>query len=183
MAIMKKIKGVFGGGKGGSGGGAASQGPDLSNLSAFRDTQQSKAKQYRENLSGMKEEENRLARTSARQELSQGLADIRSGMSKRGLLYSGLRQADEAGLGGAVAQGLAARQMQTAADLEQNARGFEDIALQSGLAANEMQNQASADMFEQALSDRERRMKGITSLASAGGGLLGSYMGGKGSAK
>jgi hypothetical protein len=177
-SAIKKVGSVLtGGGGGGGGGGAAAPRPEYAELKNLRTQQENQATTFRNNMKGMEEDQNRSDRMRGREELTRGLSDIKSGYNSRGLLYSGLRRADEITAGGEIGSALAGKQAETRAGLEGSARGFEDNAINTGLLLNSLENQSANARFEEALAAREARMKAMGSVGGAAGGLIGNYLG------
>lgn len=153
---------------------------DLSSLTQLRDTQQKQAKEFRGNMSGMQEDADRAGRVQGRSELARQLSANTSNFNQRGLLYGGGKGAADMGASANIATQLAGQSGDTRNTLENQARGFEDQAVQTGMSLRDMQQQAEDARFQQALSNREARMRGLGQLGGALGSIGGAMLGRKG---
>lgn len=152
-------------------------GPDLSQIQALRDQQQAQAKQFRANQPGMQEDQDRTNRVQARNQLAGSMANVGKNYNARGLLYSGLRSRDNMGAAAQAASGLESAKAQTASDLEQTGREYENNALQSGLTVQGMQQDAADQAYQSALQARQAKLGAVNSVFGAGGTILGSMLG------
>lgn len=173
--IVKKVTGLGGGG--GDGGSGGPPPPDLSQLEALRAKQQQAAQNFRQNMAGMQAEQDRASRMDARSQLAQSMQNIKQGAASRGLLYSGLKQSDEAKAAQGAAQNVATQSAATRADLEDQARGLEDTALNTGINIQNLRQGLAVANFTQAQKDFEARNKALASIGSSVGTVVGSRSG------
>lgn len=178
--IAKKVGGAIGLGGGGGGGSGGPPPPDLSELEALKSKQQKAASDFRANMAGMQAEQDRASRMTARQELAKQMNDIRSGASSRGLLYSGLKQSDEAKAAQGAAQNIAAQSAQTRAGLEDQARALEDQAAATGISLQMNKQGIANDAFAQALANRQQRSQALGAIGQGVGQLGGTYLANRG---
>ena len=171
--IVKKAAGAIGLGGGGGGGNGAPPPPDLSELEGLKAKQVKAAQDFRANQAGMQSEQDRNSRMTARQELSRNLADVRSGSSARGLLYSGLKQKADVGAEQGAQSQIANDSAQTAARLEDQARGLEDQATQTGISLQAQKQGIADNSYATALANRQARDQVIGAGLGAAGSLIG----------
>lgn len=176
-SVVKKVAGAVGiGGGGGSGSSSTPPPPDLSELEALRTRQSRAASDFRTNQAGMQEEQDRSSRMDARSELARDLAQNRKGASSRGLLYSGLKQAADVGAESGMAASVAQNRAATAAQLENQARGLEDQAANTGISL-QMNKQGIADnSYAMALQNRQAQLQAQGALGGAVGTVAGSAL-------
>lgn len=145
-------------------------------LEALKNKQAKAAADFRANQKGMQEEQDRVSRMTARQELAQSLNQNRSAANSRGLLYSGLKQrADVGAEQGAVGQ-IAQDSAQNAATLEAQAQGLEDQAANTGIALQNARQGIADTEYSTALANRQARNEAIGGITSGLGQLGGAYI-------
>jgi hypothetical protein len=144
--------------------------PRLQNIST---QQTSQAQNFRSNLPTYTQDKYNIASDMAKQKLGQDMNAIRSGASSRGLLYSGLREGREAQAQGAMVSNLARQRTDINRDAENEARGMEMGAINSGMSLQQA-NQARQDAIYNAALDKYMNRK---SPGQAIGGILGSVGG------
>lgn len=115
----------------------------------------------------------------------EGIQDIRKGASKRGLLYSGLRQGAEAGRIGESQSRIAGRSAELSSQIETQKELFDNLAVQANLnrQAGEagLAGQDYSSSLQSAL-ERRKQLAGIgKGLGSVAGMALGGGFGGGGS--
>lgn len=113
---------------------------------------------------------------SARKQLAQGIAGTRSAASSRGLLYSGLRQGDEAAQRAQAASGMAANQTQTNQSGEQQISDWNNQMGQQGMDRTQLEMQKNAAAYKDALAKRGQTQAAIGSAASGVGSVLGAII-------
>lgn len=172
--IVKSVGGALGFG-GGGGGDSGPPPPDLSELEALKSKQAKAASDFRTNMSGMQSEQDRASRMTARQELARNLGDVRSAAASRGLLYSGLKQKGDVQANQGAAANIATQSAQTAAQLEDQARGLEDQATATGISLQMAKSGMANDAFATALGNRQQRTEALGQLGQGLGSLGGSY--------
>lgn len=144
------------------------------NLSNLRTQQFNTAGEFRNNIPGMAEEQTAHAADTGRRELAANLAGNKEGASRRGLLYSGLKQGADLDAHSAYAAGLASKRASINADLEDKATQMEDAAI--GGAFDDQKTQQSA--YDQAFQQRQARNASRNQAIGQLGGGLGSLAGG-----
>lgn len=135
-----------------------------------------KALSYRNNLAGTQSSAYDLARENAYGDLQGQQDKITSGASSRGLLYSGLKQGEDASAQNATAQSLAQRRQQINRGTEDEAFRQSTLANTANQSWNELQQQKALGSYNIGLQDQANQMqlmKGIFGAAGvAGGGAL-----------
>lgn len=150
------------------------KGPDLSELEALKARQVKQAQDFRTNQKGMQSEQDRASRMTARQELAKNLYDVRSTANTRGLLYSGLKQQGDVQAQQGAQSLIANDSAANAARLEDQARGLEDQAAQTGISLQAQKQGIADNTYATALANRQARDQVI----GAGLGAIGSLAGG-----
>lgn len=117
-----------------------------------------------------------------RKAAKEGIQDIRKGASRRGLLYSGLRQGAEAGRIGESQSRIAGRAAELNDQIESTKQAFDAQAVQAGINQKAAQagiaGQDYTSSLEKALEKR-KALSGIgKSLGSMGGMAAGGAFGG-----
>lgn len=136
------------------------------NLTNVVNAQYKQAKATRENIPNQAKDLGAMSANDQRRQLAQNIAQTRRGASSRGLLYSGLRQGEEAGQRANTAAQIAQNQAQINQQLEDNA-----FAQEVGSFGNltQLRNQEMAD----AKFKYDQAMAGAQAQAAAKGGLFG----------
>lgn len=145
--------------------------PDLKRI---RDAQIKRAKDYRNNIEGVKEQQYQQAAEGSRQDLAGKLAGIKSNMNQRGLLYSGLNQQAQIGAGAEGAAELSAKRAQINDAAENQAQGLENQALGTGFAVQGAQQQLNDTAFQSNLARSKLRQdmaNGLVGAATKGIGM------------
>ena len=125
------------------------------------------SQQMRSSLPGRAAAERARLGVGARRQLAEQLSGIRGQASRRGLLYSGLRQAGEAGTRAQSAADLARAQAASNEALEAQTFGAERTAADALAQERAMDIQRQQLMMQQALRNRQMREQ-------AGKGLFGA---------
>lgn len=133
------------------------------------------AKKFRENLGGMEEQAFRPQRESAVTSLAQQQQNIRAGASNRGLLYSGLRQQDEANAGANTEANLQNKRADINNSFKQSANAFDQQALSSGMQIQQNAQDIQDQLYNQALNQYQQK-NGSLLGSLAGGGIIGSAL-------
>lgn len=141
---------------------------------------QKQAQDFRANIGGYKDNQFNQASNESRKDLSSRLSDIKSQSNSRGLLYSGLRQAGEAGAGAQASAGLAGQRAQINQGAEQQAQGLENSAIKNGLAYQQAQQAAADYNAQQQQKANDANKKGLMSMTGALGGIIGAGAGSAG---
>lgn len=142
-----------------------------------RDKYQGEAQNYRRQLPGLQQSMANQAAGTGRQDLARDLAKGSQGMSKRGLLYSGLQQGEQAGARGKFYTDQSQKRAQINEQTEAQARQLEDQAMQAGLQAQAARigntNQAYNTALAQKLGAQQGQQGLFGSILGAGGKLFG----------
>lgn len=114
----------------------------------------------------------------------EGIQDIRKGASKRGLLYSGLRQGAEAGRIGEAQSRIAGRSAELSSQIESQKDLFDQLAIQANLNRQAGEAGIAGQDYSASLQsalERRKQLAGIgKGLGSVAGMALGSMGGGSG---
>lgn len=153
--------------------------PAFTELEELKNKQQQRAKDFRAGQAGMLSEANTAARQAGTEELNRKRSELDKNLSGRGLLYGGARTAGNVGLESDLASGLAMKSAETSKALEQQGQNLEDQALNTGLLLRSSEQDAATQKFQQAMAERESRLKGISSIGNSLGLLGGAYLGRK----
>jgi len=137
------------------------------NLTNVVNAQYKQAKANRENIPNQAKDLGALSANDQRRQLAQNIAQTRRGASSRGLLYSGLRQGEEAGQRANTASQIAQNQAQINQQLEDNAFGQEVAAFGNLTQLRNQEIQDAKFKYDQA-------MAGAQAQAAAKGGLFGA---------
>lgn len=163
---------------------AAAQKAEMDKYQKMVDDQEEKtrkaAQAYRGQLPGLQKQAGEQFSQTGRRDLSEKLLAEKQGMSKRGLLYSGLKEKQATksteGMFSDVAQKQASFNEQT----EAQAKQLEDQALQASLQAQAARVGSVQQQYGQALQNKMQQQKspGLLGAISSGiGGLLGGGFG------
>lgn len=141
--------------------------------------QQQQATDFRNNLPQMEEDLGSSYERQARRGLAQNIQGINANASRRGLLYSGLRQGAEAGAQARTAGDVAQKRYQINQGLEQNAQGLESGAASNIFSSYKNDIQNADDSYNLALQQMQSRNNLLTGLFGGIGAAAGGYLGRK----
>ncbi len=125
-------------------------------LTEIRQQQQQKAKQMRDGMKGLQNEQQEQIQNRGREALAQQVSGVRKDYGTRGLLYSGLRRGAEAGAAQNIASQGAGQMAQANLGLQNQLQGAEDAAIQTGLQEQSIAQQEADKNYERALEERKQ---------------------------
>jgi hypothetical protein len=149
--------------------------PNFANLVA---QQQAQAGAYEANAQNLAGQQGVQAAENTRQGLASKMANIKSQSNRRGLLYSGIKQAGEAGAQQGAAGQLAGERTAINDKIRDQSEALQNQATQAGFAYQQAQQQAANQNYDNQVQQREARQKAVGGLLGAAGGVLGA-LGGK----
>jgi hypothetical protein len=138
--------------------------------------QQQRAKEFRAGLPNLQSQQQTQIKEGARQDLVSRMADIKTGANQRGMLFSGLKQAQQ-GAAGSMAAGNVANQSAAINNrIQDQASQMDQTAIQGGLSLQQAKQEAANQNFQ---NDSEAyKKKGITGLLGTVGAVTGGALGG-----
>jgi len=149
-------------------------------LQAQSDKIQANAAQFEKDLPGMRSRMIGAAGDVERKGANENIQAVRKGASRRGLLYSGLRQGAEAGAVGQANSNIANKTTAINEDLARRQAELQDAAATSGLNVLGAKAGIAGQNFSSAMDKSAQRSKGLSSLMSGVGSVGGSALGGMG---
>lgn len=150
--------------------------PNFANLVS---QQQAQAAAFEAGAPNLAQQQSVQASENTRQGLASKMSGIKSQSNKRGLLYSGLKQAQESGAQQGAAGQLAAQKANINNSVRDQSENLNNQATQGGFALQEAR-QASADQnYANAMGQKEARSKAVSGLLGAVGGAIGAGAGSK----
>lgn len=151
--------------------------PTLQNTAS---AMQKQADEFKQNMPRLGNELFGQQAQSQQRQLAQGLAGIRENSSKRGLLYSGLRQSDELGARAQAGSRLASARADINNELTKQQAAMNDMAVQSGLAVQQVQRGLADATFSQALTNMQTGLNNANAIGKFGGQIAGTYFANRG---
>lgn len=141
--------------------------------------QQQAANAYMNNAPNLAAQQNVQAEQNTRADLANKMSSIKSGSNKRGLLYSGLKQAQEAGAQGQAANNISNQAAQTNQQIMGQQQALQNQGTQAGFALQQANQQVLDTQYQNEMSQRQARQGAVAGVLGAAGGLLGGVLGGK----
>lgn len=170
--------GSIGSGAGGFGG--AAPGIDLAthedpNIVALRKKLAGESQMFRENLPQMKNDQYESAANAGHAALDDTTRTIRASANQRGLLYSGLRQGQEAGARQRMASTLASQRAEINREAESLANSKDEVVGNVGLAGYDAAQKRAEDAYNLNLQNEINRRRGMAQIGEGVGYGLGTY--------
>lgn len=131
------------------------------------------AQDFQNNLGGYQGSLNDQAENTTRNSMAQKMADVRSASNSRGLLYSGLRQGQEAGVGAESASKLANQRAAINERTQNVSNQMNQNAIQSGLQMQQAQQAMADQNYEMANKQAEQKQKAAQGLIGGIGKTVG----------
>lgn len=141
--------------------------------------QQAQANAFAANAPNLQQQQGVQASEDSRRGLASKMSNIKSQSNKRGLLYSGLKQAQESGAQQQAGSQLAAQQANINNKVQDQSEALQNQAIQSGFALQEAQQRASDQNYSNAMGAKQARTGAVTGLLGSIGGAVGGFAGGK----
>lgn len=113
-------------------------------IQTLSDSQTKAAEEFQKGSGDLKQQQGNIAQQSSNQQLAGTKKDITKGSNSRGLLYSGLNQAAQAGAQGQAAQKQADTQTGINQSVDQQSQDLNKAAQQSQFGVQNIQNQRLA---------------------------------------
>lgn len=135
------------------------------------------AQDFRANMPQMEQDLGSAYERQARRGLAQNIQGINANASRRGLLYSGLRQGAEAGAQAKAAGDVAQKRYEINQGLEQNAQGLESGSASNIFSSYKNDIQNADDSYNLALQQMQSRNNLLTGLFGGIGAAAGGYLG------
>lgn len=145
--------------------------PDLAEL---KRRQAEQARDFRTNIEGYKSNAFNQVAKLEKEALGKRMHDVRLDAKRRGLMFSGIRQGNEAKAQSDSSAQLAQSRFDINDLAEQEAQGLEADAIDSGVQQQKMVSQINDSIYNQAIKNMLNRRAGLSSLAGAGGTLVGT---------
>lgn len=163
-------------GRGGGGGGGAKEDP---RITALRQRMGKEAKDFRSNLGKFKNEKYGMVADAGREELANTTKGIRTAANQRGLLFSGMREGEEANARSRMASILAAQRAEINKEAEELATSKEQSVANVGLAGYDAAIKRADDAYSVMLQNEIQRRKGLAQIGEGVGYGFGAYYGKK----
>lgn len=148
------------------------------NFQGLVDQQTSNANAFAANAPNLAQQQGVQAAEDTRQGLANKMANIKSNSNKRGLLYSGLKQSQEAGSQQQAGSQLAGQQANINNAVENQKQALQEQAVNSGFALQQAQQAANNANYQNALQQKQARSGAVSGLLGSAGGIAGSLGGG-----
>jgi class 3 adenylate cyclase len=148
-------------------------------LTEQRKKMMGEAKEFRANLPKYTGERYAQAAQLGQETLQDTTKNIKQNANRRGLLFSGMRQGQEASARGRMASMLAGQRAEINREAQDLAGAKEEAAAQTGLAGFGDAIQRSDNLYKQALDQEMARRKNMAQLGQGVGYGLGAYYGSK----
>lgn len=147
------------------------------NVTALRGRLFGEAQDYEKNLEGYKTAAGRQIEGEGNLALQSGLKDTKQNFNRRGLLYSGLREAGEQDVKGRVASTMASQKAQSNKELTDLAGAKYNKAAQVGLQGYQQAVEREAQIESIKLQSSVSRAQTMQQLGQVGGYAAGAYYG------
>lgn len=139
----------------------------------IRESQRDLSQLFRKKQSGMAEAQAGAYEQSAKQNLARQLSDTRAAANQRGLLYSGLRQGQEASLRADTLSDIARKRFEINQALEDQSLNLERQSLGAEFENQAYQQRLNQIAMQRDLADQQQSMDAYRGLGQAAGGILG----------
>jgi len=143
------------------------------NFQGLVDQQNANSAAFTANAPNLQQQQGVQASEDTRQGLANRMANIKSSSSKRGLLYSGLKQSQEAGSQQQAGSQLAGQQANINNAVQNQQQGLQQQAIQSGMAMQQAQQAANEANYQNAVQQRQERLNAVSGLMGGIGGIIG----------
>lgn len=137
--------------------------------------QAQRAKEFRAGLPNLQAQQQTQVKENARQDLASRMADIKTGANQRGLLFSGLKQAQQSGAAGNASATAANQSAAINNRIQDQASQMDQTAIQGGLALQQAKQSAMNANFQN--EDEAKKKSGLSGLLGAVGGVIGAGAG------
>lgn len=131
--------------------------PDSPELKQLYESQLEQAKGFREGKERLKADQMGIAGETGRIGLARQMAGINRGYGGRGLLYSGLRQADQSGAMGGLASKLASQRQDINKAVDEQSRQMDLGAADTGMQLRDLEQQKNQLAYQDALARYQAR--------------------------
>lgn len=135
------------------------------------------AQDFQNNLPGYQGSLYNQAEANARNSMAQKIADVRSAANSRGLLYSGLKQKEEAGVGGETAANLSRQRANINEQTNAMSNKMNESAIQSGLAMQKAQQEMADQNYRMKKEQADQVNKASQGLLGGIGKMVGGIFG------
>lgn len=174
--IGQKIGGYVGDAYFGSGPKPPSGGEDP-NVTALRNKLFGEAQDFEKSLPGLQSQAGNQIEAEGDMALQSGLKGTKQNFNRRGLLYSGLREAGEQSVRGKVASTMAGQKAEANQDLRKMATAKATKAAQVGLQGYQDSVNREAEIAGISLKNQVARAQAMQQLGQTGGYIAGSMYG------
>lgn len=142
-------------------------------LKEIRDRQVAEAKKFRQNLPKYNHDQYSTALSKNRDALAKKMRQSTQDFSRRGLLNSGIKHAQQSDIVGQSMADLENERQDISSSLEKAAAQYDADALKAELGVNQAQADIQKTLYERALAERTSRQQNLSSLFGAAGNLGG----------
>lgn len=142
-----------------------------------RIAQEQQAKDFEAAAPGLKENAFQGVAGQERRRLAGEMSGIRSGANSRGLLFSGMRQGQEAGAQGTSEVNLAGARQGINNTVNDQIQKYKEAPINTGLHQADVQNNISNQAMSMAISNMQANNSAMSGLGSAIGQGVGTYLG------
>lgn len=147
------------------------------NLAASRDQLNQQAQSFQSNLPGYQAQLYTQQENNARNQMAQKLNDVKTSANQRGLLYSGLKQGQEAQVGGQTATGLANTRANINTGTQNMSNQMNQNATQFGLGVQQQQQQMNDYNYQQQLGQQQQKQAAAQGFLGGVGKMVGAAAG------
>jgi len=154
----------------GDGQGTAPPGVDP-NLTQAQQAMAKQANDFTTNMGGYEKQLGGEAEGQSRRKLAERMGGIEQGASRRGMLYSGIKQAQLGQAQGEEAGNLAEKQRGIRVALGEEQESMQDRAIKAGVNVQQLQQQQADFAYSQAMDRVKGRIGAIGSMAKGVGAL------------
>lgn len=141
--------------------------------------QQRQAKEFEKNIPRMGEDIYGQVAKTERKNLAKQMSGVKSDASRRGILYSGIRQGSELEAQASSGSRLATARSGINRDLNNALQEMNDMAMRSGLNIQQQQQGIEDQIMGQALANMQNSLSAGSALGGAVGTIGGAYLGSK----
>jgi hypothetical protein len=144
---------------------------------ALIDKQMANNKQFRSNLAGYERDLYSQIEGDAKAAIADKQREIKRQANRRGLLYSGLRQGDEARTAAEISSKAASQKAKVAPELNNLAELMEQQTAKLSQANYQDDLAIATQVYDRALDTAKSRMAALGDIGEAVGGVVGEYFG------
>ena len=142
------------------------------NLAAAQQAMANQANDFTANMGGYEKQLGGEAESQGRRRMAERMGGVEQNASRRGLLYSGIKQANLGQVQGEEASNVAEKKRGIRVALGEEQQSMQDRAIKAGVGVQQLAQQQADAAYSQAMDRVKGRASGIGSLAQGAGGML-----------